>query len=122
MSLGKTFINRNITLKGFQPKIWPVIVMFLQNSNNIDKSVSHWLIALTKTARKITLQLLIKSCIYIAIQNQREWRQERKSAFNSRYYSGESRQSFFCLELHADEANGQCKENDPLASFMCQNR
>ena len=48
MSLGKTFINRNITLKGFQPKIWPVIVMFLQNSNNIDKSVSHWLIALTK--------------------------------------------------------------------------
>lgn len=48
MSLGKTFINRNITLTGIQPKLWSVIMMFHENIRSIDKSVSHWLIFLTE--------------------------------------------------------------------------
>ena len=31
-------------------------------------------------------------------------------------------QSFFCFQLHADEANWvNTMQNEPLASFMCQN-
>ena len=65
-------------------------------------------------------RLLIRDSAPVTTRRQ----QLRGQRDNSSYRSCAHEQSFRCLQLRTDEAFKRVNtmENDPLASFMCQNR